>query len=103
MKLIALLVFITSTAFAAQPQRLFLTNQFGEKSQNYVGGSYIPVPPENKYLVITSGSVTPTSTTLSGVAGAGSLYIDYDPTVTGNAGLFVNVGVITSPSWHRLQ
>ena len=84
------------------PQKLFLTNQYGEQSMNFVNGDYIPLPDPSSMVLLTTGTVTPTAATLRGYANTGSLYLNVDPVQKMSANLFINVGTITSPAWKAL-
>lgn len=94
-----LLSIVSSLAQAVAPQKLILTNQFGEQSVNIVNGTYLPLPGPKNNVIIALGTVTPTSVTLVGVAGTGSLYINRNPAQNGSAKLFINFGTITAPAW----
>ncbi len=102
--LTAILMLFTSFAFAnvVTPTTLTLTNQFGEVSQNWVQGQYLPLPTPKLNLMVASGVVTPTALTLNGIAGTGSLYINTNPQGNGSAKLFINIGVVTSPNWVKV-
>lgn len=95
------LLFLSAVSWAA-PQKLVLKNQFGETSINFVQGRYLPLPGTSLNVIMATGTVTPTAATLVGIAGAGSLYINYDPTQTGSAKLWLNFGTITNPSWGKV-
>lgn len=96
---VAMLLAPLSIANTITPQQLVLTNQYGETSMNYVNGTYLPLPTPGLSLLIASGTITPTSTTLRGYAGTGSLYINRNLALYGSAKLFINMGTITTPAW----
>jgi hypothetical protein len=100
-----LMIFTSILAFATSPQRLQLTNQFGEKSLNYVQGTYLPLPPNttfNQMVVFSGTTITPTALTGLNVAGTGSLYIGRSTTSYGSSKVFLNIGTITAPSWSKV-
>lgn len=107
-RLITLLVlFASGLVFATSPQRLQLTNQFGEKSLNYVNGTYLPLPPTSssavtQVVLFTGTTITPTAATGVNVAGTGSLYIGRNPASYGSSKVFVNIGTITVPAWQKV-
>lgn len=82
------------------PQKLILTNQFGEESINYVtAAAWFPLAGTD--LVIGSGASAPTSGasgTGDDIAGTGSLYVARDTGL-----LYQQVGLITAPSWVALE
>lgn len=98
----ALLLFVTAAVLGA-PQQLVLKNQYGEVSKNYNIGSYFPFPAGvggvQTGALMAMGTISPTAATLVGVAGPGSLYLNYDPAQSGSANLWINFGTITAPSW----
>lgn len=88
--------FLTLSLHAA-PQKLRLQNQFGESSQNWVQGTYMPFPGTTLDLVYFSGATTPVnggSGTGVGIAGKGSMYTARDTGV-----LYLNTGTKSSPTW----
>ncbi len=102
---LALALLFASFAWATSPQRLNLTNQYGEQSQNYVNGTYLPLPPTTNFnqVVIFSGTtITPSATTGLNVAGSGSLYISRNPASYGSPKLWLNFGTITAPAWGKV-
>ncbi len=92
--LTGLFLLFTLPLFAA-PQKFILTNQFGEQSQNFVQGTYLPLPGTTLNLVIFSGATTPVDgTTGDNIAGKGSLYIARD-----SGAMYTNTGTVSAPVW----
>lgn len=94
---IALLTTLFSLPSAhAAPSLLNLTNSFGEKSANIVGGTGVPLP-GNANVILMNGATTPVnggSGTGAGLAAKGSLYIAQDTGV-----LYQNTNTKASPTW----
>lgn len=107
-RLIALIVMLASgLVLAVSPQRLKLTNQYGEQSLSYVNGTYLPLPPSSssavtQVVLFTGTTVTPTAATGVNVAGTGSLYIGRNPASYGSSKVFLNIGTITTPAWQKV-
>lgn len=98
-----LLCLLSAPAWSVAPQKMILTNQFGEQSFNWVQGTYLPLPGTTSHVVMFSGTtITPTAATGVNVAGTGSLYIGRNPASYGSAKLFINFGTITAPAWAKI-
>lgn len=70
--LAALLTMFSITAFATVPPTLYLTNQFGEQSQNYVtGGNFVSSSAVAAHSILsnlTAGSAQPIANTYAAIA-----------------------------------
>lgn len=88
-------VLIFGNELLASPSRLFLTNQFGEKSFNYVTGSAMPLVPGSSNIVALVGAGAPTDgVTGATIAAKGSFYFD-----STGGGFYQNTGTKTVPAW----
>lgn len=96
--LTALLFFaVALPLFATTPQKVLLENQFGEQSQNWVRGTYLPLPGTTLNLVLFSTATTPVdggSGTGHGIAGKGSMVIARD-----TGAWYINTGTLSTPVW----
>lgn len=95
--ILAFALTLSLSALATSPQKMILTNQFGEQSNNFVQGTYLPLPGTSLNLVMFSGATTPvdgSSGSGVNVAGKGSLYTARD-----TGALYINTGTLSSPVW----
>jgi hypothetical protein len=93
----ALLAFLVTDAFAATPSKLMLTNEFGEKHQNVVGGNGVPLPGSANVILMNGATAPVDGTTGLNVAAKGSLYIAQD-----TGALYQNTGTKVSPAWSNV-
>lgn len=93
--IVATMVLAIPEAHAA-PSKLVLTNEFGEKHFNIVGGSGVPLPGSANVILMT-GATTPVnggSGTGANLAAKGSFYIAQD-----SGTLYQNTNTLASPTW----